>query len=153
MAKSLILFFFAWKSGSTCLWTLLGVCLFPNHFSSTHSWGYIQQNGTFRRYKEMTAKQLMAQLEKTNKGLSKFEHVNKKAIDQSHTQVIFSWSASWLKVVLMLFWSQVHHFHGSIARAWSPAVLFCVSLGRSFVNIKQLMVSKFGQKWGTLWNI
>jgi len=37
------------------------------------------------KYKEMTVKQLMAQLEKTNKGLSKFEHVNKKAIDQYTT--------------------------------------------------------------------
>ncbi|CAK9098995.1 unnamed protein product [Durusdinium trenchii] len=37
------------------------------------------------KYKEMTPQQLMKQLEKTNKGLSKFEHVNKKAIDQYTT--------------------------------------------------------------------
>ncbi|CAJ1387089.1 unnamed protein product [Effrenium voratum] len=37
------------------------------------------------KYKEMTPQQLMKQLEKTNKGLSKYEHVNKKAIDQYTT--------------------------------------------------------------------
>eukprot|EP00435_Cladocopium_sp_Y103_P047250 s1012_g13.t2 len=48
------------------------------------------------KYKEMTVKQLMAQLEKTNKGLSKFEHVNKKAIDQWMPQFEFSRNGSGL---------------------------------------------------------
>lgn len=37
------------------------------------------------KYKQMTAAQLMKELGKANKGLSKFEHVNKKAIDQFTT--------------------------------------------------------------------
>ncbi|OLQ12203.1 hypothetical protein AK812_SmicGene3885 [Symbiodinium microadriaticum] len=50
------------------------------------------------KYKEMTPQQLMKQLGATNKALGKFEHVNKKAIDQSW----FALSMLCLMVMLMV---------------------------------------------------